>query len=319
MTMFQVFGKLTRVPAWDGRTDRSVLLVYKNRGVMFYMHKGGFGPMFAVVFPPRSPLPIPTYPYGAEDVIPGVGARGVMLGMSKDQLRQSPFVLRAKLLSEGSDVLTYRGDRMDFMAVQLAGDRVSQLNAMGEFRTPEGLTNRSTIADIERTYGRADEYYQVVAGRRNPFSLLLVFPIALVLGLAAGLVVRTQMDGGTQPASRAIITAAVALAVSELLIGLVSLHFMGMSCDWKAMPVNMVVAGLTGAVCMWIVVALAGRVGGCWGLFITLLAVALVSQFVAVARLAAGPMTLAASGMAFPKPETLFVMGMCLTGRPRTD
>lgn len=317
--MFRALGKLVPVPSWDGRTDKSVLLVYKSRGIAFYAHKGGIM-LYAAVFAPASRPTSPPYACGADDVIPGVAARSVYLGMSRDQLRLTPFVSSARLMGDEGNVLWYVQGRTKLLFVSLSGGRASQLQVAGEFRTPEGLTDRSTIPDIERLYGRAEEYYRV-ENETKPLRFVLVYPMLLVLGILTGFIIRGGMQSGdgVQTVLRPALIAAVALAVCDLASGVFATRLAGMPFDWKMAPVNVLAAGLTGAICVVIMKSLGERVSGCTGSLFTLVPVVLVSQIVTVLTIAAGPMTFEFARLLSPMPHTLFVFGMFLTGRPNTS
>ena len=298
-------------------------LVYKNRGIVFRACKGGMGILHAAVFAPASSQSVGSHSSEADSLIPGIGAYGVILGASRDQVRQSPFVIGAKLLADQADGLMYRGDRGKLLAVLLTGGKVSQVEVMGAFRTPEGVTEKSTIPDIERAYGRADEYYRV-ENEQNPFLMFLILPVLLALGVAFGLltgrVIRGKMqdDTGNQALVNAMMIAAIALATFSFLFGFVFLRSMSMSLDWKMLPVNMVSAGLTGAICVLVMKILRSRMSGCLGVLVTLFSMILVSSVVAVLTMGTGPIAFDAEGMMAGSLYAPFVIGMFLTGRPKT-
>lgn len=237
-------------------------------------------------------------------------------------MKQSPFVVGARLEANEADSMEYRGDHWKLLAVRLSGGRVSQVEIMGEFRTPEGVTDKSTIPDIERVYGRADQYYRVV-DTRNWFLLFLSVPIMLVLGLVLGLltgrVIRSKMqdDAGNEALVRGMMIAAVALAAFSFLFGFVFARLIGSSLDWKMMPIAMVSAGLTGAICVLIMKILWSRMSGCLGALVTLFSMVLVSLVVVALTMGTGPVTFDAEGMMGGSLYAPFVIGMFLTGRPK--
>lgn len=319
MSMFKEFRTLTPVPSWDGRSDKNMLLVYKTRGVMFVVNNTGFREVEAAVFAPASTRPVGSFSHGTDDVVPGVGARGVMLGASRDQVRQSPFAAVAKLEAEDARFATYRADVTRFLIIQFAGEAVLQLHVMGDFRTPEGVTHKSRIPDIERIYGRADEYYQVVT-ERDSVWLILVFPMMLVFGLLTGLSMRGRMqDGSRESLIRAAVFGAVTLAVFEVSSGFIATSFITeVSFDWKGQPLLMAAAGLTGAICMPMMKVLGNRMVGCMGALVTLFLMVLVSQVIGVLATVAGAMTFSIWLVMLPGTGTLFVIGMFLAGRTTT-
>ncbi len=321
LKLFGTLGKLEPVSSWDSGKAKSVVLVYRNRGVVFQSYAGSI--MVAAVFAPASSRSVGSHAMRASDLVPGVGARGVMLGASMDQVKQSPFIIGAKLEADQADGAMYRGDRNEILMVRITGDSVSQLDIMGAFRTPEGVTDRSTIPEIEKAYGRADQYYQITDAR-NPLALLIVMPVLLALGLGfgllAGIIIRGRMqdDSGSGALVHAMVIAGAGLAAYSLLFGFVFLRSMGMPVDWKIVPVNMVSAGITGAICVLIMKVLKSRMTGCLGALVILFSMELVSLVVTLLTTGTGPVTFDARGMLGGILYLPFVIGLFVTGRPKT-
>ena len=93
LSYYSKMGKLT--PHVPGLTAQQSLLLYKSRGVVFHVYKSG-RVMGATVFQPGLTPPA-ARSIGVNELVPGVGACGVIIGMPGSRFTPFPSRVEPKI------------------------------------------------------------------------------------------------------------------------------------------------------------------------------------------------------------------------------
>lgn len=264
LSYYEKMGKLT--PHVPGMAAQQSLLVYKSRGVVFHVYKSGTV-MSAMVFH-LGLTPPAARSIGANELVPGVGACGIVLGMPREQI---PF----RSAIEDPNGAAYDVDKYTKLLVQFYAGKVSQLEVYGHFITPEGMTERSTEAQILAIYGPPDQQFDFEM-RKGFFQSLLAFLAIPILGLATGLTIRKARPSFVL----AVVLGAVGLLIAQLLAVFGWSHLAGFGKDWHNIAYMLADAVLVGAGSVWALELLSRRLSGCLGSIVALsamLAVAVIA------------------------------------------
>jgi len=199
--------------------------------------------------------------------------------MSRQQVNGSPIILGSKKKTEDATHAFYRLQDGRALLVSYTGDTVTQLEAYGYFTTPEGITNRSGLGQIQQIYGMPDQYYDYQP--KNVSSGLLLTLIAMPLfGLLTGVIVRIVRPHLPRAASLLLLPllGAVGMAVGFLASGtsFLSTGFAGdvHSMVWR----NLARGALAGASVVLVMELLSPLLSGRLRSVITLVAMVFVAQ-----------------------------------------
>jgi len=199
---------------WPQRVIQNApgILEYKRLGISFHVGDYGRGVVEVAVFPLESDMCIREQKVGSFDIVPGIGAYGVLLGWSKAKaLRNANQKYTAHQLEQLSGVwCNLDGKRL---YIFFSNDKVSMLLASGRFRTPEGITEQSNINDILRTYGQPEKYYEIVSGRHPEWGLIRLL-LALGFGLLCGILLARTRRSTRNRIRRMVLAAGLGLATN---------------------------------------------------------------------------------------------------------
>ena len=267
LSIYSKMGRLT--PHVAGRAGQHSLLVYKSRGVVFRITERGMI-LSAMVFQPGLTPPA-ARSIGVNELVPGVGACGVVIGMPREQIHALPLKSRTEDINWA---LYYVNPNTKLLARFYAG-KVTQLEVYSLFRTPEGITNSSTEAQILAIYGPPDQQFDFEM-RKGFFQSLLAFLAIPILGLATGIIIRKARPSLVL----AIVSGAVGLLIAQLVAAFGCSHLAGFEKDWHNISYGLADAVLVGAGSAWALELLSRRLSGCLGSMVTLaamLSVALIA------------------------------------------
>lgn len=186
---FRMLGNLVPHAGTATERARSSILIYKERGIVFHVSRRFDTISEVVVFRPAALPKAPSSSGTTGDVVPGVGAYGVTLGMSMEQVRASPYLKGARTMMEDSKGAGYDLGGSRIVIVSTRDSKVSELVVYGPLKTVEGITEGSSVAQIQAAYGPPDEYYDI-EWRINPHPWSGAALILPMLGLATGLLLR---------------------------------------------------------------------------------------------------------------------------------
>jgi len=268
LSYYSNLGKLTRQTPGAIRTDGLSILIYKNQGLLFHL-SSPTGPVeSAGVFQPRAPVRQP-FVSGPEVVVPGVSTCGIALRASRQQVNASPLVMGAKRRVERTDGTAVFCELQDgrTLLVFYVGDRVTQVEINGRFATGEGITEKSTQAQIQQVYGLPDQQFGFEF-RIAPwlfavgmFATVLVMPaFGFVTGLSVRMRRRRLASSGAGGLLSLALLGAAGMAAAYLISCLgVSLATGQTNMIWSR-AAGGALAGASGILVMeWVCPSLAGR------------------------------------------------------------
>lgn len=263
LAVFRKLGKLTPHVESSGRTPDRCLLIYKTRGIMFYvLSEYKTTSVLPSVFeaagtPGAGEL-------GSDSVVPGVGARGVRLGMTMEHVKANEFWRRASGKSMDGSYAYCRADDGKALGMFLSDGSVTQLDVFGAFSTPEGVSESSTMDQILQIYGTPDVYYDIEQ-RRSLRWLPLAFMVMPMLGLATGLTIRCVRRRARGSGAGLVVVGGfgcvIAVVVSRIGFGAAT----GIQDNASLFASAMIRGLLTGAGCVLAVQLLSTRLRGCLG------------------------------------------------------
>lgn len=172
------------------------VLYYQRLGIAFVLEDPRWGGIEKVyVFPSvskTSEMKTDTSTIGADEVVPGQGAFGIKLGSTVSGVQSVSMRKSVWSGSKAKDVPVfaafYPEDGRSLYAV-FDKNMLKELVAEGAFRTPEGITERSSSRDIWKAYGEPEVFWYLNSGSWSPRNIAL--PVVMFVGgIVAGYLLR---------------------------------------------------------------------------------------------------------------------------------
>lgn len=316
-------GRLVSRPTKQITCTNTCFLAYTRVGIMFQLDKGGAGVVQVAVSPPTAPSGVRHLDV-TNQVVAGVGAYGITIGMSRNDVRrrmfpeysESAFAKHWRIVRAFG---TTRSVEVDFVGTR-ESVHVAAVVVYGRFRTPEGITERSGIAEIRKAYGDPDQLMEWVPKKPLPWGML-PFLLMPVLGLMTGLLIsRTYQHAANRQVMLGLVamSGAVAQSIAGVVSSAITSYAVCIPVVWTSMPYVALASGITGGLGALVLAVGGNRIRGLAWPAIALMLIVFVSE---VASILSALLVLGHADIMVLMPYTvlnaIFVLGMFLTGRPK--
>lgn len=155
-----------------------------------------------------------------DEVIPGVGAYGLMLGEDVARIKnKEPLALGTALSPPTADFGLYsvkvKGTRLTLYARE---NHITRIKVAGRFMIAGGIRDGSDIGDVLRIFGSPDNFaYWLVLKKPNPHRTLIQLLTLLLLGVASGAAVSSMSSKVDRPKLGFFVLAAMIGIIGNLI------------------------------------------------------------------------------------------------------